>query len=141
MIKGSWTSEDGRIFVQVCVYTRRDSFLRSLRRYGSECNNRGVRGQATTCEVINYKTNRKGVKKSKSYVLLMADWCTPGVLAHELIHIAHDIARIFKRKRFNSFEETVCCIADELMDIFDPWMRKKKLYKSRSDKFHGLITP
>lgn len=137
---GAWSSVDGRIRVQVRVYTRRDSFLRALRSHGQTQNNR-VRGTAITYNCINYSKSKQGVKNARCFVFLMHDWVTPGVLAHEFNHIAHHLARYFRRTRIKTFEETVCCYLDELMDIYDPWMHKNRLYRSRKNKFHGLITP
>lgn len=140
-------SDNGCIEVEVRVYTRRDSFLRAIRAHGYKPS-KTTRGMAVTYEAIDYRTSKRGVKRTRSHVFLMHDWCTPGVLAHEFNHVAHDLAHIYPRKRMSgaggrrgNFEETVCCYLDELMDIFDPWMKKNKLYRSRKNKFHGLITP
>lgn len=100
-----------------------------------------VRGTAITYHCIDYSKSKRGVKKARCFVFLMQDWATPGILAHEFNHIAHHLARYFERSRIKNFEETVCCYLDELMDIYDPWMRKNRLYRSRKDKFHGLIDP
>lgn len=139
MRKCSWTSEDGHFQITLAVYDKRGSFLSASRRIHPEGQRDSVRGQAITWRIFDYLPGGRGKKRVEVHILMSAGWCTPGIFAHECAHVAHHLTNFFPRRILNA-EETRCCYLDTLVDLFDPWLRKNKLYDRRKDNWHkGLM--
>jgi len=139
MRKAKWTSEDGRFQITLAVYDKRGSFLAASRRIHPDGPRDSVRGQAITWRILDYKLSKSTKKRVEVHILMSGGWCTPGIFAHECAHVAHHLTTFFS-KRILDAEETRCCYLDTIVDLFDPWLRKHKLYDKRSNNWHqGLM--
>lgn len=139
MRKCRWAGDDKEIRVTLAVYDKKSSFLAACKRLSHSATYPDTQGMAVVRQRCDYKQETP-MEYVEVFILLRSGWCTPGVFAHECTHAAQRLTEILPKRRIVDTEETQCCYVDTLVDLFDPWLRKNKLYRKRKNNWHkGLM--
>lgn len=137
--KAEWVNPEGTFDISVRIYAKRSSFLAAWRKIAKEGEySTQTRGVAHTDFYLRVLPGKEDVRAVKSIILMDADWCTPGIFAHEANHVAHHWA-LWMKKRGISQEELRCQYLDTIIDLFDPLLRKRRKYVSRTGNWHPRL--
>ena len=137
MNRFEFTSRDKRIKVVISVYKTPGPMRKAYTKCSGDQACENTQGGASTHLIVDYKKGKRPFRRTESYIFLHRKWCTYGVVAHEINHIAHHLAKYHPRPGISA-EELRCSFLDTLVDLFMPLFLKHRIIHTKRESYHSF---